>query len=125
MPIGSSGIETPLVLTGSIPSDIDVAYADIGKEDRRLIAASLSGAINQPSMADDDETEPTSFAWTNPESGNSGTISEVNMSDFEDTGCLAFTTTANTIGGVRLYSGTACRDISKKMAITTLTVAKS
>ncbi len=118
MPIGSSDIETPLVLTGSIPSLDDDAYADVGTDDRKLIAQTIHMAVDDNNTAED-------LAWTNPDSGNSGTISALDVSKFKDTGCLSFKTTANTITGVRLYEGTACRDISKTMAITVLRVAKT
>ncbi|WP_346899460.1 RT0821/Lpp0805 family surface protein [uncultured Roseibium sp.] len=118
MPIGSSDIETPLVLTGSIPSLDDDAYTDVGADDRKLIAKTIHTAV-------DDDNTAEALAWSNPESGNSGTISDVDVSQFEDTGCLSFKTTANTITGVGLYEGTACRDISNAMAITVLRVAKT
>lgn len=118
MPIGSSDIETPLVLTGSIPSPDEDAYTDVGVDDRKLIAKTIHTAV-------DDDNTAEALAWSNPESGNSGTISDVDVSQFQDTGCLAFKTTANTITGVRLYEGTACRDISNAMAITVLRVAKT
>jgi len=117
MPIGSSDIETPLVLTGSIPTEETDSYADISADDRKLIAQTLHAALEDDKGAD-------ALAWSNPESGNSGTISDLDASQFADTGCLSFRTTANTITGLRLYQGTACRDISKTMAITTLRVAR-
>jgi surface antigen len=118
MPIGSSDIETPLVLTGSIPSPDEDAYTDVGADDRKLIAQTIHAALDQ-----DDTVE--ALAWSNPESGNSGTISSLDVSKFKETGCLSFKTTANTITGVRLYEGTACRDISNATAITVLRVAKT
>lgn len=118
MPIGSADIETPLVLTGSIPSEADETYADINTEDRKLIAQTLYSALDEGST-------DAALAWSNPESGNSGTISDLDVSKFKSTGCLSFKTTANTISGLRLYEGTACRDISNAMAVTTLSVAKT
>lgn len=118
MPIGSSDIETPLVLTGSIPSVDDDAYADISTDDRKLIAQTIHTALGENSATE-------ALAWSNPESGNSGTISSLDVSKLKDTGCLSFKTTANTITGLRLYEGTACRDISNAMAITALRIAKA
>lgn len=118
LPIGSSDIETPLVITGSIPSMDDDAYADVGADDRKLIAQTIHMAVDDNNMAE-------ALAWSNPESGNSGTISDLDISKLKDTGCLSFKTTANTITGVRLYEGTACRDISNATAITALSVAKT
>ena len=117
MPIGSSDIETPLVLTGSISSEDDT-YADISTDDRKLIAQTLYAALDKDSTED-------ALAWSNPESGNSGTVSDLDASQFEDTGCLSFKTTANTITGLRLYEGTACRDVSNAMAVTALRAAKA
>ena len=57
--------------------------------------------------------------------GNSGTLSNINASTYSETGCLGFQTTANTIVGIKLYSGTACRDITQKFAVTSLTVAEA
>jgi surface antigen len=118
MPIGSSDIETPLVLTGSIPSVEDEAYTDISTDDRKLIAKTIHTAL-------DEDNAVEALAWSNSESGNSGTISGLDVSKFEDTGCLSFKTTANTITGLRLYEGTACRDLSNAIAITALSVAKA
>lgn len=125
MPLGSADVETPLVLTGSLPNSLDVAYTDIGAEDRRLIANALLSAMNQPKKETEQPEDQAPLTWSNPESGNSGTIAELETSDFENSGCLSFKTTANTIEGVRLYNGTACRDISQKLAITALNVSKT
>ncbi|MCV0429772.1 MAG: pyridoxamine 5'-phosphate oxidase, partial [Roseibium sp.] len=59
----------------------------------------------------------------NASSGNSGTLTNIDTAALSDTGCISFQTTANTIAGIKLYSGTACRDITQKFAVTTLIVA--
>ncbi|SHL51623.1 RT0821/Lpp0805 family surface protein [Roseibium suaedae] len=127
MPLGSNDVETPLVLTGSIPSSSDVAFADIGETDREIIAMSIdqlvSGTGMEASALADEGTMRTAVSWTNPDSGNSGSIAKLDKSKLDDTGCLDFETTANTIAGIRLYKGTACRDIRQVMAITALTVS--
>lgn len=121
MPLGSDDVETPLVLTGSIPSGIDVAFTDIDGKDRQIIAFTLdlltSGAVPKQETDDDHDAR---LSWTNPESGNSGKVSDVDQQALAETGCLTFKTTANTIAGVRIYSGTACRDISRQLTITSL-----
>ncbi|MDN3718459.1 hypothetical protein QW131_02535 [Roseibium salinum] len=38
VPVGSNNVDTPTLLTGSIPSSSDVAYSDISVEDRKIIA---------------------------------------------------------------------------------------
>ncbi|WP_208999218.1 RT0821/Lpp0805 family surface protein [Roseibium sediminis] len=115
--MGSNDVDTPTILTGSIPSNTDVAYADVDERDREILALTLDSASVDPA----DQIKPDqTLAWTNPESGNSGTISNVNLSALTDTGCLEFDTTANTIAGIKIYHGTACRDISQRMVITAL-----
>lgn len=113
MPLGSDDVDTPLVLTGSIPSAADVSFADIDQTDRRIIAGILETVV-------EGQDENATLAWVNKESGNSGTIASLDASGLQSTGCLGFQTTANTIEGVRLYKGTACRDISGVLAITEL-----
>ncbi|WP_417685197.1 RT0821/Lpp0805 family surface protein [Roseibium sp.] len=125
MPLGSADVETPLVLTGSIPSASDVAFADVGEDDRKIIAMTLDAvtAADGPEPAAYSESaadENSRLAWTNQESGNSGRISEIDKTGLAETGCVAFKTTANTIAGLKIYSGSACRDISSRMTITSL-----
>ncbi|GAB2185444.1 RT0821/Lpp0805 family surface protein [Roseibium sp. LAB1] len=121
VPVGSNNIDSPTVLTGSIPSASDVAYADINDDDRSVIAQNLD-AIG-PDLDTGKPIQALSLTWLNSISGNSGTLSNINTSAFSETGCLGFQTTANTIVGIKLYSGTACRDVTQKFAITSLTVA--
>jgi len=117
VPLGSDDVETPLLITGSIESDSDVAYADIDKRDREIISLTLDSATIDPADA---VTPGETLVWTNPESGNSGTISDVNTASLAENGCLDFSTTANTIAGIKIYRGTACRDISKRLVVTAL-----
>ncbi|WP_417670682.1 RT0821/Lpp0805 family surface protein [Roseibium sp.] len=133
MPLGSADVETPLVLTGSIPSATEIAFTDIGDGDRQLIAHTLDLALGQMNgsqmegaEAGDDapraglaETMPT---WNNPRNGNSGKIIDIDRSAEAGTGCIAFKTTANTIAGVKIYAGSACRDVRKQLSITSLAV---
>ncbi len=123
VPVGSNNIDSPTVLTGSIPSASDVAYADINEDDRSVIAQNLD-TISQD-LAAGKPTHALSLTWLNAISGNSGTLSNINASTYGETGCLGFQTTANTIVGIKLYSGTACRDITQKFAVTSLTVAEA
>ncbi|MEP1931606.1 MAG: RT0821/Lpp0805 family surface protein [Roseibium sp.] len=123
MQMGSADVAEPTLLTGSISSNSDVAFADISSDDRLIIAKNLdelSGDLREGS----DLTE-LSLPWLNTASGNSGTVSAVDETTFGQTGCLNFRTTANTIVGIKLYSGTACRDITQKFAVTTLTVVEA
>ena len=105
MPIGSSDPATPLDLTGSIDAQRDTADLDINQQDRAIIAKAIAtaretGSANPP------------FTWTNPLTGNSGTILTLTDETIASgTGCARFETTANTIGGVRSYEGVACRDV--------------
>jgi len=123
VPMGSNNVTSPTVLTGSIPSAADVAYSDIHEDDRTIIA----GHLDTLGQSLEDDTPPTgvSLPWLNSVSGNSGTLSGIDTSLLSATGCLTFRTTANTIAGIKLYDGTACRDITRKFAVTALTVAEA
>ncbi len=121
VPIGSSNVDTPTVITGSIASSADVAYSDINEDDRAIIAANLD--IIESDLAAGNTPDTQTLPWLNSESGNSGTLSKIDAADMSETGCLTFETTANTITGIKLYSGTACRDITQKFAVTSLSVA--
>ncbi|WP_209001133.1 RT0821/Lpp0805 family surface protein [Stappia sp. BW2] len=121
VPVGSNNIDSPTLLTGSIPSVSDVAYADINDDDRSVIAENLDTI--SPDLAAGKPIDSLSLTWLNSISGNSGTLSSINASSFSETGCLGFKTTANTIVGIKLYSGTACRDVTQKFAVTSLNVA--
>ncbi len=121
MQVGTDDLKTPTILTGSIPSAADEAYTDLSIEDRQSIAKNFD-TLDQD-LASGAGLEDLKLPWLNGISGNSGTISEINPTAFAQTGCLGFKTTANTISGIKLYSGTACRDITQKFAVTALTVA--
>jgi 17 kDa outer membrane surface antigen len=121
VPMGANNVDTPTVITGTIPSSTDIAYSDINDGDRRIIAENLD-AIGVVLKADS-EVQNVSLPWLNSLSGNSGTLSNIDTAALGETGCLSFQTTANTIAGIKLYSGTACRDISQSFAVTTLSVA--
>jgi len=121
VPIGSNNVDTPTVLTGSVSSSADQAYSDISAEDRSIIAENLDTLDTALSASDAEESAVLS--WQNPTSGNSGTLTDLNADSLGETGCVSFKTTANTIAGIRLYSGTACRDITQKFSVTTLSVA--
>lgn len=116
MPIGSADPEVPLDLTGSIDSQQNAADVDISLQDRAIIARAIATA-HESGKAD------PPFSWNNPISGNSGTIVAI-KDDTQPggTGCTRFETTANTIGGVRAYLGTACRDVMQDWAIIELAV---
>ena len=114
MPMGSADVETPLDLTGSIEGQQNTADVDINKQDRAIIATAIGTARQQ------DAAKPP-FSWTNPITGNSGTIlSLVDDSVPGGTGCTRFETTANTIGGVRAYDGVACRDVMRDWSVISL-----
>ena len=123
MQVGSDDIAEPTLLTGSIPSNSDVAFADISADDRMIIAGNLDSLTGD--LDDQSDLSGLSLPWLNTASGNSGTVSSLDKSTFNETGCLAFQTTANTIVGIKLYDGTACRDVTQKFAVTTLTVVEA
>lgn len=121
VPMGSNDVDTPTLLTGSIPSSSDIAYSDISPEDRKIIAENLDAA--DPELTADSQAGALNLPWLNALSGNSGTLSNIDASSLGETGCISFKTTANTIAGIKLYSGTACRDVTQKFNVTTLSVA--
>ncbi|MCX2723687.1 RT0821/Lpp0805 family surface protein [Roseibium salinum] len=121
VPVGSNNVDTPTLLTGSIPSSSDVAYSDISVEDRKIIAENLD--VAGPQLAETGQADALSLPWLNAVSGNSGTLTNIDSASLGETGCVFFKTTANTIAGIKLYSGTACRDVTQKFSVTTLSVA--
>lgn len=121
MPMGSNNVDTPTLLTGSIASSTDVAHSDISEEDRQIIAGNID-AIG-PDLDAGRAPEGLTLPWLNAVSGNSGTLTSIDTAALTSTGCVGFKTTANTIAGIKLYQGTACRDVTRKFAVVTLTVA--
>ncbi|NRG19681.1 pyridoxamine 5'-phosphate oxidase [Rhizobiales bacterium] len=112
--IGSDDVTSPLDLTGSIDGAHNTADADIGIDDRKAIAFAL--AVGPTSVS-----RPAAFTWSNPVSGNSGTIISLKEESVPfGTECSRFETTANTIGGVRAYTGLACRDANTNWTIVDL-----
>lgn len=121
VPVGSNNIDAPTVLTGSIPSTSDVAYSDVNEGDRGIIAANLDSLSDD--LADIETVKELSLPWLNSVSGNSGTLSGIDATSLAASGCVTFRTTANTIAGIKLYDGSACRDVTRKFSVTTLTVS--
>ncbi|WP_208997206.1 RT0821/Lpp0805 family surface protein [Roseibium denhamense] len=121
--VGSDDVETPKLLTGSIPSTSDIAYTDVSPDDRQIIARVLDSV--SVDLSNGSSLEDLTLPWLNATSGNSGTVSHIDPALFPNTGCLSFKTTANTITGIKLYAGTACRDISAAFAVTSLSVAEA
>ncbi|EAV41314.1 hypothetical protein SIAM614_00949 [Stappia aggregata IAM 12614] len=120
MPLGSSNVDKPTVLTRSISSSVDQVHDDINADDRAVIAHNLDTIGSQLDTGVDDQD--ALLSWFNPISGNSGSLSKIDANGFWETGCLSFQTTANTITGIRIYTGTVCRDVTRKFAVTTLSV---
>ncbi|WP_349359753.1 RT0821/Lpp0805 family surface protein [Stappia sp.] len=117
MPVGSADPATPLDLTGSIDAEQNTADVDIGAQDRAVIARAIATARGST-------TAQPPFSWTNPLSGNSGTILALTDDTIASgTGCARFRTTANTIGGLRAYDGVACQDAMQTWQVIDLTEA--
>jgi hypothetical protein len=88
----------PEEITGSIPMPTPRASA-IGDSEaiRRVVETAVPTAV-------------TALAWTNPATGNSGTITELVATRGTDgSACRDFRATVATIAGVGLYAGRACR----------------
>lgn len=108
---GTSDVHAPLDLTGSLG---DTAPLDIAPGDRREIAAIFPAAIGAGQGA-------APLSWTNPETGNRGTITEIVLADPKGTqGCARFVTSANTFEGLRNYTGVACPDAAERWHVTAL-----
>ena len=123
VPTGSNEVDTPTVLTGSIPSASDQAYSDVNADARAVIAENLDTLSGEMDLTE--ESKDVMLSWLNPVSGNSGTLTKIETGTLDSTGCLSFHTTANTIAGIKLYSGTACRDITQRFAVTALSVTEA
>ncbi len=121
VPIGADNVDTPTLITGSLTTSADVAFSDVNADDRGIIAENLDAIA--PRLADGQPVDALSLPWLNAISGNSGTMSDINTAILAETGCVTFKTTANTIAGIKLYTGTACRDVRQKFAVTDLSVA--
>ncbi len=112
---GTSQIRTASI-DGMETPDSD---SEIVATDRGVIASTLASApaVEGPEAS----VSPTQLAWVNPETGNQGTIFEIVDADPKGVhGCRKFSTTANTIEGVRAYSGIACPDSFDKWHVTVL-----
>ncbi|AXS39601.1 RT0821/Lpp0805 family surface protein [Breoghania sp. L-A4] len=113
---GTSDVNAPIDLTGNIGNTADL---DVTLSDRRRIVEAL------PENPADAETM-VPLAWANPETGNRGTITELFEADpAGNRGCARFTTSANTIEGLRNYTGMACPDSFNKWHVTVLEPAGS
>ncbi len=113
---GCSTIIVPLsglTSSSSEPATDDIATGSIPKPDPRrpspesdadVVRRTIERAAQAPASA------PVPIAWSNPTSGNSGTISELAPAKAANGApCRDFATTLATIDGVRLYRGRACQ----------------
>lgn len=108
---GTSDMNAPIDLTGTIAKPTDL---DVGPDDRSYIAAAIPAHMADP-------TDQALLSWSNPDTGNSGTIAEITPADPNGIrGCARFTTSANTFAGLRNYTGMACPDSFKTWHVTLL-----
>ena len=85
------------IVTGSIRKPVAVDPESDGEVIRRAVVSATPSAAAR-------------IEWTNPASGNSGTISElVEAKARNGAPCRAFATTLTTIEGVALYRGRTCQ----------------
>lgn len=117
--LNNSEYREPLNLTQSSANSPQKKTAGIEISDKSIITETIETALNDKTERDD-VFEP--LAWTNPESGNSGTI--LSLLSVEKSGsvagCTDFITSANTVGGVRAYEGRSCPDAKRRMQIVQL-----
>ncbi len=117
--VNKSAYQEPLNLTKAVDTKQKVAGEEIHTTDRTVITNTIENALNEAQKGEDHFTP---LAWTNPVSGNSGTITA--LLSVEKTGsiagCTDFVTSANTVGGVRAYHGRSCPDVNQKMKIVEL-----
>ena len=100
-------------VTGSIPAPAPAARA-ASAETRPADSASDWEAVKRsvarvPPAGDAKARETPRVEWSNAETGNSGTISEVIASSRKGAACKGFATTLSSVDGVRLYRGEMCR----------------
>lgn len=117
--VNNSEYQEPLNLTDSVDTKQKVADSEIHRTDRTIITNTIEEALNE---SGNKNLSFAPMAWTNPISGNSGTITSLMSVDKSNSiaGCTDFVTSANTVGGVRAYQGRSCPDIHQKMKIVQL-----
>lgn len=108
-PMGHAGKDRSASEAVSIVSPAEPSRQDIKDDDWAAIAQNL----DRVDLA-------AGRSWFSPVSGNSGTLLKIETADLSGTECISFQTTANTITGIRLYTGTACRDPGRRFAVTEL-----
>lgn len=106
-------------VTGSIPAPAPAAAQApaapaASAETRPADSASDWEAVKRsvarvPPAGDTRAREAPRVEWSNAETGNSGTISEVIASSRKGAACKGFATTLSSVDGVRLYRGEMCR----------------
>lgn len=90
-----SGPPSDELVTGSIRKPVETPDGEVIR--RTVETARLSPG-------------PAQLAWTNPVSGNSGTISDIVEAKAKNGApCRDFATTLTTVDGVALYRGRACQ----------------
>ncbi|NBN64317.1 pyridoxamine 5'-phosphate oxidase [Microvirga tunisiensis] len=108
-PLASYDGPAAVDVTGSTNGAGTASDLEIDTTDRAVIALALTRAPVAGAAVE--------IPWLNPESGNSGTITALGREGEQVPGCMAFQTTANTIQGVKAYSGNACRDLRQELQV--------
>ncbi|KZK91815.1 hypothetical protein PsW64_00145 [Pseudovibrio sp. W64] len=117
--VNNSEYQEPLNLTEAVDTKQKVADSEIHRTDRTVITNTIEEALNESGQT---KHRFAPMAWTNPVSGNSGTITSLMSVDKTESiaGCTDFVTSANTVGGIRAYQGRSCPDTNRKMKIVQL-----
>ena len=101
----SSGLNTtsePEIITSSVTTPLEPEGVDA--TDAEIIKSAVTGSPETPQISDSHL-----LAWSNPETGNSGTITAID--DFvgkHGQSCKKFTTTVDSFMGISLYNGETC-----------------
>ncbi|WP_061932529.1 RT0821/Lpp0805 family surface protein [Aureimonas sp. AU22] len=102
--ISGKGLEDVAVdqtlTTASIPP-VDPAFAAETLSDSRTVR-------NAVSAANIDKVDTAPLAWSNADTGASGTITAISETRAGDAVCRQFTTSRQRFDGVALYAGEAC-----------------
>ncbi|MEP0406265.1 MAG: hypothetical protein ABJH93_11010 [Roseibium sp.] len=104
----------------SIVSPAEPARQVIEDDDWEAIAQNLDKVV--PDLSSRAVDLAAGWSWFSPVSGNSGTLLKIETAGLSETECISFQTTANTITGIGLYTGTACRALGRRFAVTELNV---
>ncbi len=91
-------------ITGAVSSNKPLDYDSSDHSDWDLIRSTVASSLASPSTAH--------IEWTNPATGNSGTVSDLAPSGTaKGRDCRSFASTIAAVDGVRLYHAEICKSV--------------